>query len=191
MLLHGTQHGEHRDDPATARAAANRSHRTRDARVPRGTASAGDAANVTVRHTKFASIAPGLRRDLNGERDGEKYRVMNNLEDRTYAREGCKSRWRSAAPATPMQKKKEHPRRAHPDPSHGRHNLYPAVWPWHIQAPDVLEGKKEQISRVSMALETSWSHHGLDGIAGGNPGSLLGNRRRFAHGTRSLARLPP
>lgn len=91
-LLHGTQHGEHRDDPATARAAANRSHRTRDAWVPQGTTSAGDAANVTVRHTKFAGIMPGLRRDLNGERDGEKYRVMNNVEDRTYAREGCKSR---------------------------------------------------------------------------------------------------
>ena len=80
----------------------------------------------------------------------------------------------------PRRRRKEHPRHTHPDPPHGRHDLHPAVWPRDIQAPDVLEGKKEQSSQVSTALETSWSHHGLDGIPGRNPGSLLGNRRRFA-----------
>lgn len=89
--------------------------------------------------------APRLgRTDVNRERDSKECRVRNNLEDRAYVREGCKWRGRTGAPTTPMGKK--HPHHTHPDPPHGRHDLHSAVGPWHIQAPDVLQGKKERIS---------------------------------------------
>lgn len=172
-VLHRRQHG---DGPATARAAANPSHGMWDAQTPWGTASTGGAPNVAVWH-KLAATKPGLHRDLHGESDSEKYQVMDKLEDEAYVRQGCKRRPRSSAPTTLTCKWKEHPRHTHPDPPHGRHNLHPTVWPWHIQAPDVLEEKKELISRLSTALETSGSHHGLDGIPGWNAGSLLGNRK--------------
>lgn len=67
-----------------------------------------------------------------------KNKVTNNLEDGTYEGQGCKQRWRSSAPVTLMHKRKEHPHHTHPDPPHGRHDLHPAVRPWHIQTPNVL-----------------------------------------------------
>ena len=70
----------------------------------RGQPALGMVQTLMVWHMKLAGITPGLRGDLNGERDGEKYRVMNNLEDRTYVREVCKRRRRSSAHATPTQK---------------------------------------------------------------------------------------
>lgn len=106
-----------------------------DARVPRGTAvlQAGLCATLSLQ-----APCPG---DTEMAAERGKNRVMDTLEDRIYARQSCRCTQRRSL-GTGMRKGKEQLGHTHPDAPHGRHDLHAAVWPRHIQAPDVLQGKK-------------------------------------------------